>query len=75
MATGLVPTIIETVEKTMHDLQVDEALSPNDEALAAVRRKVALEIGELISREGRFAFSNDWRTAIPELPPLTQLPH
>jgi hypothetical protein len=47
MAAGLVPTIIETVERAMESLRLREGLSSDDEALLALRRKVALQIGQL----------------------------
>jgi hypothetical protein len=53
MAVRFVPAIIETVEETMESLRLREGLRPDDEALTALRRKVALDVGQLTLSERR----------------------
>jgi hypothetical protein len=68
MAAAFVPSIIQTVERTMESLRLHEGLKPDDEALMALRRKVALEIGELELAGPRFPLFQSFRTTICKWP-------
>jgi hypothetical protein len=59
---GFVPSIIETVERTMESLRLHEGLKSDDEALVALQRKVALELAELEISEPRFRVYEGGRT-------------